>query len=119
MIERFRRLPVPVRIALAAAGMALATVLDLAYIAKTSPWRVDVAISAVLGALAAWPFAWRARTRAQKAALIAAIAAFGVAMVWARVTGRIHSSFAFLFSVLVLSISVQRARGHLEPSATS
>jgi hypothetical protein len=114
VIERFGRLPVPVRVALAAAGMALATLLDLTYIAKTSPWRIDVAIAAALGALAAWPFEWRARTRAQKTALIGVIAAFGAAMVWARLTGRINSSFAFLFSVLVLSVPVQRARGHRE-----
>lgn len=121
MIERFGRLPVPVRVVLAAAGMALATLADLTYIAKTSPWRIDVAIAAALGALAAWPFTWRARTREQKAALIGVIAVFGAAMVWARLTGRIHSSFAFLFSVLLLSVSVQRARGHKEvrPTPTS
>jgi hypothetical protein len=121
VIERFRRLPVPVRMGLVAAVMCVATILDIVYIVKTSPWRIDVVIAGVLGAIAAWPFSWRADTRAKRAALMVGIAAFGAVMVWARVTGRIQSSFAFVFSVLLLSIPVQRARGPREapPSATS
>lgn len=119
MIERFGRLPVPLRIAAAALAMGLATAADLALFVKTSPLRIDVAIAASLGAIAAWPFAWRARTRIQKGALIGVIAAFGAAMVWARVTGRIVSSFAFVFSVVLLSLPVQRARGFMEPRQTA
>jgi hypothetical protein len=115
VIERFGRLPVPLRIAAVALAMGLATVADLALFVKTSPWRIDVAIAAALGALAAWPFAWRARTPVQKGLLIAAIASFGGAMVWARVTGHVVSSFAFVFSVVLLSLPVQRARGFMEP----
>lgn len=115
MIERLGRLPVPLRIAAAALAMGLATVADLAFFVKTSPMRVDVAIAVALGALAAWPFAWRARTPIEKGALIGGIAAFGAAMVWARVTGHIASSFAFIFSVILLSLPIQRARGFMEP----
>src|SRR5450759_4304235 len=95
--------------------MGLATSADLALFVKTSPLRIDVAIAASLGAIAAWPFTWRARTPIQKGVLIGVIAAFGAAMVWARVTGHIASSFAFVFSVVLLSLPVQRARGFMEP----
>jgi hypothetical protein len=118
MIERFGRLPVPVRVGLAAAAMALFAAADLALVVRTSPWRADVLVAAALGALAAWPFRWRARSRAEKIALTSAIAVFAAVMVWARVTGRIASSFAFVFSVIVLSLPVQRARGRSDPPET-
>lgn len=113
MLEALGRLPVAARVALAALVMGAATAADLAWIVKTSPVRVDVVVAAALGALAAWPFPWRARTPLQRGALVAGILAFGAAMVWARLTGRIVSSFAFIFSVILLSLPVQRARGNL------
>jgi hypothetical protein len=115
VIERLGRLPVPLRIAAAALAMGLATAADLTFFVKTSPVRIDVAIAAALGALAAWPFAWRARTRVEKGGLMVGIAAFAAAMVWARLTGHIASPFAFVFSVVLLSLPVQRARGSMEP----
>lgn len=105
------RLPVPLRIAAAALAMGGATAADLAFFVKTSPLRIDVVVATLLGAFAAWPFAWRARTRIERGALMAGILAFGAVMLWARLTGHIVSSFAFIFSVILLSLPVQRARG--------
>lgn len=119
MLERLGRLPVVPRVLLAASAMALATIIDLAFVVRTSPWRPEVLVAAALGALAAWPFAWRARSRVDKVALAAAILAFAAAMLWARMTGRLVSSFAFLVSVIVLSLPVQRARGFMEPRDAS
>ncbi|MDO8964544.1 MAG: hypothetical protein Q7W30_08660 [Coriobacteriia bacterium] len=112
MIEWFGRLPAPARMILAAAALGLATFVDLLF-QKVWPWRAEVILSAALGALAAWPFAWRARTRVDNAFLVVAIVLFAVGMVWARVNGHVASSFAFIFSVILVSLPVQRARGRL------
>lgn len=111
MTEWFGRLPAAARVLLAAGVMAAATAADLAFVAKVSPMRIDVAIAAALGALAACPFTWRVRSRLQNVLLITGIVAFGTAMVWARVNGHLASSFAFIFSVVLVSLPVQRARG--------
>lgn len=109
----FERLPGWGRAVLGGLGLGLAAIADLVLIMKTDPWRPEVVIYAALGALAAWPFTWRARTRAQRGWLAAAVIVFAVVAVWARVTGRIANSSAFfVFSALVLAVPVQRARGH-------
>jgi hypothetical protein len=113
VIEWFLGLPGAARVALGASVMAVLTWADLTWFVKTNPWRIDILIAAALGALAAWPFKWRARTTPERYLLMGAIAAFAIGMVWLRVTGRLASSFAFIFSVILLSAPVQRARGYL------
>lgn len=111
MIAAFERLPAWARVLLASAALTLAAMGDLAFIVKTDPWRPSVLVYTVLGALAAWPFRWRVRTRADQFALATGLTAFAVAMVWGRITGRLVSSSGFfIFSALTLALPIQRAR---------
>lgn len=118
MTSLFGRLPGWVRIPLVAALVALGVWWTASILMKVDPWSWEIVLGAVLGALAAWRFKWRARAVWEKRLLMGVVLAFALAMIVAHVRGFDHGNTPFfLFSVLLVSLPYSRAMGHEEMAA--
>jgi hypothetical protein len=114
----FGRLPGWVRIPLTAALVALGVWWTASILMKVDPWSWEIVLGAVLGALAAWRFKWRAKAVWEKRLLMGVVLAFALAMIVAHVRGLDHGNTPFfLFSVLLVSLPYSRAMGHEEMEA--
>ena len=109
------RLPGWVRVPLVALVVAAGVWWTMRSMLKVDPWSWEVAVGAALGALAAWRFRWRARTKPTRWLLLAGVGVFAVGMIVAHVRGIDHNNtIFFLFSGLLVSLPYNRALGREE-----
>lgn len=112
------RLPGWVRMPVAAALVAAGVWWTAHNLIKVDPWSWEIVLGAVLGALAAWRFRWRATAPWQKRMLQGLVIAFALTMIVLHVRGLDHGNTPFfLFSVLLVSLPYSRAMGHEELAA--
>ncbi len=118
MTSFFGRLPGWLRVPLVAAIVALGVWWTMRSLVHFDGWSWEIGVGAVLGALAAWRFRWRAESAWSKRLLVGAVSVYAIAMIVAHVRGLDHGNTAFfLFSVLLVSLPYGRALGREERAA--
>jgi hypothetical protein len=114
----FGKLPGWIRLPLVAAIVAAGVWWTMRSLVHFDGWSWEIGLGAVLGALAAWRFRWRAQGVWSKRLLAGAVSVFAIAMIVAHVRGLDHGNTAFfLFSVLLVSLPYGRALGREERAA--